>query len=219
MRNSDIFTIVMGAKSRTGIAPGLSEETVDRDPVGQLRTWMEEAKRTALREASAAALATVGEGGQPSARIVLVKDVSEAGLVFFTNYGSRKARELDANPKAALVFHWDPLARQVRVEGSVQRLDASSSAAYFATRPRASQISAWISPQSRVVGSRRELEEEFLNKEHEYEGRAIPLPPFWGGYRLVPSVFEFWQGREGRLHDRLRFTRGEGGWRIERLAP
>lgn len=209
----------MGSKSRRPIEFDLSEATVDRDPVHQLRKWMEEATRTPLRESSAAALATVGEDGQPSVRIVLVKEVTTAGLVFFTNYGSRKSRELGENPKAALVFHWDPLARQVRVEGSVQRIEETASAAYFATRPRMSQIGAWISPQSRVVGSRRELEEEFHRKQREYEGREIPLPPFWGGYRLVPTVFEFWQGRESRLHDRLRFTRSEGGWKIERLAP
>lgn len=209
----------MGSKFKAPVERELSEETIDRDPVRQLNAWLEEAKATLLREPSAAALATVNGRGAPSVRIVLVKRVEDDGLVFFTNYGSRKALELDSNPHAALVFHWDPLARQVRVEGTVQRVDPQLSAEYFKTRPRKSQISAWISPQSRVVSGRHELEDAFRRAEQEYAGREVPLPPFWGGYRLIPSVFEFWQGRDNRLHDRLRFTREGGGWSLQRLAP
>jgi len=209
----------MGSKSRVPVSQELSEETIDRNPVRQLNAWIEEAKNTVLREPSAAALATVNGRGAPSVRIVLVKRVEDAGLVFFTNYGSRKALDLDANPNAALVFHWDPLARQVRIEGTVEKVDPRLSAEYFKTRPRKSQISAWISPQSRVVSGRRELEDAFRRAEQEYAGREVPLPPFWGGYRLIPSVFEFWQGRESRLHDRLCFIRGDSGWSVQRLAP
>lgn len=209
----------MGSKSRGMIEPDFSEQTVDRDPIRQLRTWLAEARGTILREPSAAALATVGRSGAPSVRIVLVKRVEPAGLVFFTNYGSRKALELEVNPNAALVFHWDPLARQVRVEGTVEKVDPQLSAEYFKTRPRKSQISAWISPQSRVVSGRSELEDAFRRVEQEYAGKEVPLPPFWGGYRLIPSTFEFWQGRDNRLHDRLCFIREGAGWSLQRLAP
>ncbi|MBI4418053.1 MAG: pyridoxamine 5'-phosphate oxidase [Ignavibacteriales bacterium] len=209
----------MGFRKRVRLETEFSEDTVDRDPVRQLQQWMEEANDTPLREPSAATLATAGTDSQPTARIVLVKKVDASGLMFFTNYGSRKAKELDANPKASLLFFWDPLARQVRIEGVVQRVNAKESVQYFKTRPRMSQLSAWVSPQSRVISSRRELEEAVRRLELQYAGQEVPLPPFWGGYRLVPSVFEFWQGRENRLHDRLRFVRTGGGWIIERLAP
>jgi pyridoxamine 5'-phosphate oxidase len=209
----------MGFRKRVRLETEFSEDTVDRDPVMQLQRWMEEANDTPLREPSAATLATAGTDLQPTARIVLVKKVDASGLMFFTNYGSRKAKELDANPRASLLFFWDPLTRQVRIEGVVERVDAKESAQYFKTRPRMSQLSAWVSPQSRVIGSRRELEEALRRLELQYAGQEVPLPPFWGGYRLVPSVFEFWQGRENRLHDRLRFVRTGGDWIIERLAP
>jgi len=197
---------------------GLSEADVLPDPLEQFRRWFDEAREVGLAEPNAMALATVDAAGQPAARTVLLKGLDRRGLTFFTNLESRKAREIATNPKAALLFWWQPQARQVRFEGEIERVGDAESDDYFASRPRGSQIGAWASAQSRVVAGRAALEAA----EQEIAARfpaAVPRPPFWGGYRLVPACVEFWQGRLNRLHDRLRYTRHAGGWTIERLAP
>jgi pyridoxamine 5'-phosphate oxidase len=164
-------------------------------------------------------VATVSPRGVPSARMVLLKGMDARGFVFFTNYESRKAGELDENPACALLFPWHPLERQVRIEGRAARLDDEESAAYFGTRPRGSQIGAWASPQSQVVGSRAELDERYAAAQARFGDGEVPRPPYWGGYRDAPEAVEFWQGRRGRMHDRLRYRRADGSWVIERLAP
>jgi pyridoxamine 5'-phosphate oxidase len=165
-------------------------------------------------------LATVTAEGRPSARIVLIKGFDERGFIFYTNYEGRKARELEANPHCALVLYWAELERQVRIEGRVSRVSDEESDAYFAGRPRGSQLGAWVSEQSRSIENRGALEIRLSELEREYEGREIPRPPFWGGFRVEPEVIEFWQGRENRLHDRLQYRRSEdGGWKRERLQP
>ena len=195
-------------------------EALSQDPLEQFEHWFAEAKRAGVEVPEAMTLATADAEGAPSARMVLLKGVGEDGFVFYTGYGSRKSEELEQNPRAALVFYWRPLGRQVRVEGSVERVPEPESAAYFATRPRGSQLAAWASKQSRPLGSREELERRYAELEREYEGREVPLPPHWGGYRLRPEAIEFWEHRENRLHDRFRYTRArEGGWKVERLSP
>jgi pyridoxamine 5'-phosphate oxidase len=201
-------------------AQPLREEDVDPDPLRQFATWFAHATAAGIRAPEAAALATATPDGVPSARVVLVKAADAAGFVFYSNYASRKGSELAANPRAALLFHWDRLGRQVRVEGAVQRTSPTESAAYVRSRPRASQASALTSPQSAVVESRQQLERWVAELTARYEGAELPLPDSWGGFRLVPESFEFWQHREDRLHDRLRYTRGgDSGWQLERLAP
>ncbi len=189
------------------------------DPVEQFRRWFEAALGAGLDDANAMVLATADVAGRPSARVVLLKGYGPDGFVFYTNYGSRKAAELAANPRAELVFYWPPLHRQVRIAGAVTKVPAAESEAYFASRPRGAQLGAVASRQSAVVAGRAELEERYRRAEAEHAGRAVPRPPGWGGYRLRPDEFEFWQGRENRLHDRLRYRRAEGGWARERLAP
>ena len=199
---------------------GLAEADVVPDPVAQFRAWFEEALAANLHEPNAMTLATATPDGRPSARVVLLKGFDERGFVFYTNYKGRKARELEANPYAALGFYWGELERQVRIEGRVNRLSEEESDAYSASRPRGSRLGAWASEQSRPVESREVLEARLRALEKEYEGRDIPRPPFWGGYRVEPEAVEFWQGRENRLHDRLVYRRlGDGGWEIERLQP
>ena len=198
----------------------LREENVDPDPIRQFTRWFDEATTSAVAEPDAMTLATCTSDGRPSARIVLLRGVDERGFAFFTNYESRKARELDNNPYAALVFFWHDLERQVRVEGRVERVSADESDEYFHGRPASSRIGAWASPQSEVIPSRESLEVRFGDQENRFADEAIPRPPHWGGYRLVPDTVEFWQGRPSRLHDRLRYSRRQqGGWLIERLAP
>jgi pyridoxamine 5'-phosphate oxidase len=197
----------------------LREEDLDEDPLRQFAAWFEEARAAGIRAPEATALATAAPDGAPSARMVLTKSFGADGFVFYTGTDSRKARELRANPRAALLFYWDALGRQVRVEGAVEPLDAEASAAYFATRPRGARLGAWASPQSEVVESRAWLEERVAEVAARFEGCEPGLPPAWGGYRLVPATFEFWQHREDRLHDRLRYRRDGERWRIERLAP
>ncbi len=198
----------------------LDRASAGEDPLALFERWLREAVAAGIAEPNAMTLATADADGRPSARMVLLKDSSAQGLSFFTNYGSRKAADLEVNPRAALVFHWQPLHRQVRVEGEVSRVPPAESDAYFAGRPRGSQIGARASRQSRVLESRERLEAEVAALERRYAGREIPRPDDWGGYRLRPDAFEFWQGRPSRLHDRLRFQGdGEGGWRIERLSP
>jgi pyridoxamine 5'-phosphate oxidase len=201
-------------------ARGLAEEDVLADPIAQFRRWFEDAERAAIHEPNAMTLATVGADGQPAARVVLLKGLDQRGLAFFTNLASRKSRELDVNVRAALVFWWGPLARQVRFEGAVERVADAEADAYFASRPRGSQIGAWASAQSSVIPDREALEDAARSHEKRFGDGEVPRPEFWGGFRLVPARVEFWQGREDRLHDRLRYTRGAtGDWRIERLAP
>lgn len=194
-------------------------EALSQDPLELFEHWFAEAKRAGVEVPEAMTLATATGGGVPSARMVLLKGADEDGFVFYTGYGSRKSDELEQNPHAALVFYWRPLGRQVRVEGSVERVSEPESAAYFAARPRGSQLAAWASQQSRPLGSREELDRRYADLELEYEGRDVPLPPHWGGYRLRPEAIEFWEHRENRLHDRLRYTRAREGWKVERLSP
>jgi pyridoxamine 5'-phosphate oxidase len=201
-------------------AQPLREEDVDGDPDRQFRAWFAEASESGERQPEAAALATATADGAPSVRMVLVKDYGRGGFVFFTNYESRKGRELDANPRAALMFHWDRLGRAVRIEGSVTRLSPEESAAYIRSRARGSQLSALASPQSQVVPSRSVLEARVAELAESHADGELPVPAHWGGYRLIPTSIEFWQHREDRLHDRLRYTPADGpGWTIERLAP
>jgi pyridoxamine 5'-phosphate oxidase len=198
---------------------GLSKADLLADPLEQFRLWFAEASKAPLQEPNAMTLATVDGSGQPAARTVLLKGIDKRGLVFYTNLDSRKARELAANPKAALLFWWPPHARQVRFEGAIEPVEDVESDAYFATRPRGSQIGAWASAQSSVIADRVALEAAEQKVAERFAGGPVPRPPFWGGYRLVPERIEFWQGRTNRLHDRLRYTRDGEHWRIERLAP
>jgi pyridoxamine 5'-phosphate oxidase len=198
---------------------GLDKGDVDPDPIVQFYEWFEKVIEADLHEPNAMILATATGEGRPSARTVLLKGYDEQGFIFYTNYEGRKARELEANPTCALLFYWGELERQVRIEGRASRLSTEVSDAYFLSRPRGSRLGAWASEQSRPVEDRSVLEERVKALEAEYEGREIPRPPFWGGYRVEPEVIEFWQGRENRLHDRLVYRRSEGEWTIERLQP
>jgi len=198
---------------------GLDEKLIDRDPIKQFQGWLDEAFAAKLPLAEAMTLATVSSDGQPSARMVLLKQVDQNGFVFFTNYRSAKAEQMEANPRAALVFFWPQLERQVRVEGSVSKTSAEESCEYFQTRPRESQIGAWASAQSEVIAGREVLEQRALELETLYRDREIDCPDFWGGYRLKPESIEFWKGRIGRLHDRILYQRSADGWAISRLAP
>jgi pyridoxamine 5'-phosphate oxidase len=188
-------------------------------PLERFREWFREAEQAGIEVPETMALATADAEGAPSARMVLLKGADDDGFLFYTGYVSRKARELEQNPLAALLFYWRPLGKQVRVEGRVERVPEAESAAYFATRPRGSQLAAWASQQSRPLASREELERRYAELEREYEGREVPLPPHWGGYRLRPETIEFWEHRENRLHDRIRYTRAREGWQVERLSP
>ena len=198
----------------------LGEHDLDPDPLALFRRWFDTATAAGALEPEAVALATSTRDGRPSARMVLAKGVDERGFAFYTNYGSRKGDELEANPRAALLFHWPALGRQVRVEGSVERLPREESERYARNRSRDSQVSALASPQSRPVPSREWLEERVAELAREHEGGELPVRDDWGGYRLVPDAWEFWQHRPNRLHDRFRYLPDPGGgWRIERLGP
>jgi pyridoxamine 5'-phosphate oxidase len=203
-----------------GEMPELSEQSIDRDPIKQFARWFTDAEAAGLKLPNAMTLATATPDGLPSARVVLLKEFDANGFVFYTNYESQKGRELDRNPKAALCFYWTGPDRQVRITGSVTRTTREESDEYFHTRPVDSQLGAWASQQSAVISSRDVLEDRMRELVRQYEGGAVPLPPYWGGYRLAPEVIEFWQNRLSRLHDRLRYTRQPGNhWLIERLSP
>lgn len=200
-------------------AGGLHEEDLEPDPLTMFRRWMQDSLRAGLYEPNAMVVATVDATGTPAQRIVLLKRLDERGFVFFTNYSSRKGEEIAANPRASLLFPWQQLERQVRVEGLVSRLSEAENDAYFATRPRASQLGAWASPQSQVVPDRATLDRRYDEVAERFGEGDIPRPQHWGGFCVEPEVMEFWQGRLGRMHDRLRYRRAAGGWVTERLAP
>jgi pyridoxamine 5'-phosphate oxidase len=198
----------------------LLEHEVERDPLRQFERWFAEAGAAGIRAPEAAALATATRDGAPSVRIVLVKSFDGGAFVFYTGYASRKGRELTDNPRAALLFHWDALGRQVRIEGPVAPLSPAESAAYFRTRPRGSQVAAWAAVQSEPIASRAALEAAAEQVAARFRGRDVPLPPTWGGFRLTADSYEFWQHREDRLHDRLRYAGdGPSGWSLTRLGP
>jgi pyridoxamine 5'-phosphate oxidase len=197
----------------------LDETDVSPDPVAQFAGWFGEARAAAMFEVNAMVLATATRDGRPSARMVLLRGFDQRGFVFFTDYRSRKGEELDANPRAALTFYWGELERQVRIEGTVTRTSAAESEEYYRTRPVGSRLGAWVSHQSRPIASREVLETGFSEVERRFSGAEVPLPPYWGGYRVRPESFEFWQGRESRLHDRIRYRWEGERWVIERLSP
>lgn len=197
----------------------LDELFIDSDPIRQFRIWFGEAVSSGMKLPEAMTLATATGDGRPSARVVLLKNVDNEGFVFYTNYRSAKARDLEENPQAALVFYWSQFDRQVRVEGSIERTSREESREYFKTRPRESQIGAWASPQSDVIENREVLEARVVELEELYSDREIDCPEHWGGYRLKPRRIEFWKGRLGRLHDRVVYERDGESWKISRLAP
>jgi pyridoxamine 5'-phosphate oxidase len=223
----NLYTMSLISRIRTlftlgkGVVQGLSEAAAGHDPIALFGTWMADANQSGMRLPNAMTVATCTKDGLPSARMMLLKGFDEHGFVFYTNYESRKADELYQNPQAALVFHWSALERQVRIEGTVEKVSAEESDAYFRTRPRGSRLGAWASAQSSVLDHRSELEKQFREYKQKFGGDEVPLPPFWGGFRLAPRRIEFWQGRMDRLHDRLRFTRegGGAGWTVARLYP
>ncbi|GAB2533217.1 pyridoxamine 5'-phosphate oxidase [Spirosoma aerophilum] len=200
---------------------GLDSTDVSPDPFAQFRQWFDAALAAGLPEPNAMHISTVTASGRPDGRIVLLKDMSEAGFVFYTNYESRKGRELSDHPFAALTFFYPQLERQIRIEGTVEKVSDEESDAYFNVRPRGSQIGAWVSHQSTVIDSREVLEQRQRELEDQFAGQPVPRPPYWGGFRVVPDVLEFWQGRPSRLHDRIRYSLTEGGqtWVIDRLSP
>lgn len=204
-----------------GHETGLHEDEVSDNPIVQFHLWFQHALEMKLPQPEAMTLATCTVDGRPSARMVLLRGYDERGFVFFTNYQSRKGRELEENPQAALVLFWEPLDRQVRIEGRVEKALPEESDNYFTSRPRGSRLGAWASPQSQILEGREELERRVAEAEERFRMQEIiPRPPFWGGVRVIPQVIEFWQGRESRLHDRIRFQRLEGEkWRMERLGP
>ena len=205
--------------SLKGLLFGVHESSINRDPFAQFKQWYGQACRTGLPLPNSFTLATVTPDGKPDARMLLLKGVDEKGFVFYTNYESRKADEIAKNPNATMVFHWNELFRQIRIEGRLEKVSAEESDTYFQSRVRGSRIGAWASKQSSVIASRKELEEKVREVALRYKGQHIPCPPFWGGFRLIPERIEFWQGRPDRLHDRLCFTREGNGWKMSRLSP
>lgn len=198
----------------------LDEKNVDKNPLSQFHRWFEEAVTSEVSDVTAATLSTANKEGRPSGRIVLLKQFDERGFVFFTNYESKKAKDLQENPHASLLFYWSVLERQVRIEGKVERTSPKESFEYFRTRPMESKLGAWASMQSSVVSARDILEMAFASMKKKYQNGEIPLPPFWGGYRVIPDSFEFWQGRPNRLHDRVFYSKNsEDVWKVSRLSP
>ncbi len=196
------------------------EDTLKEDPVDQFELWFSEAVARVQEDPNAMALSTVDERNRPVTRMVLLKGFDRNGFIFYTNYNSRKSQNLESNPHAALTFYWPELVRQIRIEGSVERVPEKQSDEYFQSRPLASRLSAWASPQSKEVGSRAELEKRLKEMEEKFADGEVPRPEFWGGYRVIPDRFEFWQGRINRLHDRFGYTlQDDGSWRVSRLAP
>ncbi len=215
-----LISLLKRGASRYLAEARLNESDVLPDPCQQFARWFELARKLDPEFANAMTLSTVSEDGQPSSRLVLLKDFDSRGFVFYTNYESRKARELAVNPRAGLGFWWPEAYRQVRIEGVVAKVSRAESMAYFATRPRGSQVGAWASRQSAVLAGRAELRARLEECERRFAGQEVPCPPFWGGYLLAPERMEFWQGRESRLHDRLLYSRSpEGAWHLERLSP
>jgi pyridoxamine 5'-phosphate oxidase len=202
-----------------GVVRGLTEEEAGSDPFALFERWFREAREAGLYLPESMALATSTADGRPSVRQVLLKAFDDRGFVFYTNYESRKGLEIAENPHGALAVHWPILQRQVRVSGPVEKTSAEESRAYFDTRPRGSRIGAWASEQSAVLRDREQLEQRFRETQQKFRAGDVPLPPFWGGYRVIPETIEFWQGRANRLHDRLRFSRDAAGWTIDRLYP
>lgn len=202
-----------------GVVRGLPEAAENRDPIELFAEWFDNASESGLLLPESAALATATPEGVPSVRMVLLKGLDERGIVFYTNYGSRKAREIELNPRASLCFHWPVLERQVRVEGTVERASEEESSRYFATRTRGSRLGAWASRQSERIPSGTDLRSEFRRIDQTYPGNDVPLPPFWGGYLLRPTRIEFWQGKADRLHERLVFERRNDTWETHRLYP
>ena len=199
---------------------GLDTPDLTSDPIEMFGRWFDDTVRAGLHEPNAMVVTTVSAQGRPTARIVLLKGVDERGFVFYTNYESQKGRDLEANPAVSLLFPWHDLQRQIRIDGHATRVSREESEAYFSARPRESQLGAWASPQSREVTSRSELDRLFVDVEQRFGDGDVPPPPPWGGYRVTPEVVEFWQGRRGRMHDRLVYRRGQGDhWNIARLAP
>jgi pyridoxamine 5'-phosphate oxidase len=196
----------------------LTETSIDKDPFKQFAKWFDQALKGDLLLPNAMALATAAKDGKPSVRMVLLKEFDEKGFVFFTNYASKKGKELENNPYASVLFYWESLERQVRIDGTVEKITKEESEDYFKTRPFKSRVGAWASKQSSVIESRSVIIKEFLKYLVKF-GKNVPLPPVWGGYRLLPTSFEFWQGRPNRLHDRISYTKQKSGWKIERLAP
>ena len=215
MINSDNISILRRSYS----LKELSRNSVSSDPIAQFSVWMNEAVSSDLQEPNAMTLATANKAGIPSARTVLLKGFDKRGFVFYTNYESSKAEELKENPVASLLIFWAELERQVRIIGKVDKVSQQESEKYFSSRPRDSRLGAWASKQSGVIADRETLENKFKEMKERFEGKEIPLPPFWGGYRVIPHKIEFWQGRESRLHDRICYTLDAGSWKIERLSP
>lgn len=198
---------------------GLRRADLDANPIAQFEKWFQRAQAAGIREANAMTLATADQQGRPSARIVLLKDISEKGFTFFTNYESRKGHELTANPHAALVLFWPELERQICIAGSVAKVSRAESKKYFDSRPKGSRLAAWVSSQSDTIADRSALEAKLAAMEAKYPEESVPLPPYWGGFCVAPVRIEFWQGRPNRLHDRFQYLKQPGGWLLERLSP
>lgn len=209
----------VGALRREYTQKGLRRDELNPDPYGQFDLWFQQACDANLLEPNAMVLSTVSPGGAPFQRTVLLKYFDRTGFVFFTNYGSRKAQHIEGNANVSVLFPWYPLERQLTLVGTAAKISTAESFKYFSSRPQGSQIGAWVSQQSSIISSRQLLEMQFEKMKEKFSNREIPLPDFWGGYRIVPTSFEFWQGRPNRLHDRFLYEKGESGWEVKRLSP